>query len=140
MRLKALEDGYFFYLAGAQPPRPTPRLGQESHVAPGLGNTHELPAIWVEALLTLPATLPAIEPPQVGAAPPTPGPLASGWFSQPDPQQAGPSQDSRKAFLLSGTMRGEEPPFTPGGSTPGALLPSERTDDHIRAPCRDIPS
>lgn len=90
-------------------------------MAPGLGNTHKLPAVRVEAPLTLPATLPTTEPPHVGAAPPTPGPLASDWFSQPDPRQPGPSQDSRKAFLLSETMGREEPPFAPGRSTPGAL-------------------
>lgn len=116
VRLKAPEDGHCFYLAGAQPPR----------LAPRLGTTHKLPAVWAEALLTLPATLPTTEPPHVGAAPPTPGPLASGWFSQLDPRQAGPSQDSRKAFLLSGTMGKEEPPFTPGRSTPGALSCHQR--------------
>ena len=79
-------------------------------MAPGLGNTHKLPAVRVEAPLTLPATLPTTKPPHVGAAPPTPGPLASDWFSQPDPRQPGPSQDSRKAFLLSETMGREEPP------------------------------
>ena len=140
VRLKALEDGHCFYLAGAQPPRPAPWLGQEGHVAPGLGNTHKLPAVRVEAPLTLPATLPTTEPPHMGAAPPTPGPLASDWFSQPDPRQPGPSQDSRKAFLLSETMGRGRASICPWTQHPwSSLLASEKADDHIRAPCRHIP-
>lgn len=83
----------------ASPPG-TP-LSQESHVAPWLGSTHELPAMWVEVPLTL---LPHCQPQSRHM-----------WEQHPPPRAAG-----IRLVLTAGPTTGRaEPGLTEGISLVG---------------------
>lgn len=102
-------------------------------MAPGLGSTHELPAMWVEVPLTL---LPHCQPqsrPMWEQHPPTQGRWHQAGSHSRTHDRQGRARTHGRHFSCRGPWVGKSLHL------PLGLSLAIRTDDHIRAPCRDIP-